>query len=77
LIGLILKLAGYTYGPLLGLFALGIFTKRRLNEKLVPVVCVLIPALCYFISKYSQAFTGGVYKPTELIWADTSLEMNS
>lgn len=60
LIGLILKLAGYTYGPLLGLFALGIFTKRRLNENLVPVICVLIPAICFFISKYSQAWTGGL-----------------
>ena len=60
LIGLILKLAGYTYGPLLGLFTLGIFTKRVLKENLVPLVCVSIPALCFFISKYSQAMTGGI-----------------
>jgi len=63
LIGLILKLAGYTYGPLLGLFAIGIFTKRKLNEKLVPIVCVLIPVICFIISKYSQAWTGGVLQP--------------
>ncbi|MNY26620.1 hypothetical protein D3C86_1604790 [compost metagenome] len=60
LIGLILKLAGYTYGPLLGLFTMGIFTKRVLHERLVPIICVLIPAICFFISKYSQAVTGGV-----------------
>lgn len=63
LIGLILKLAGYTYGPLLGLFAIGIFTKRKLNEKLVPIVCIVIPAICFIISKYSQAWTGGILQP--------------
>lgn len=60
LIGLILKLAGYTYGPLLGLFAFGLFTKRKLNEVLVPVVSLLAPVICYGLSLYSQSFTGGV-----------------
>lgn len=60
LIGLILKVAGYTYGPLLGLFAFGIFLKRKLNEFLVPVICVLVPIACYFLSVNSQALTGGV-----------------
>ena len=36
MIGVILKLAGYTYGPLLGLFAFGILTRRTLNDRLVP-----------------------------------------
>lgn len=60
LISLILKVAGYTYGPLLGLFAYGIFMKRQLNEYLVPVICIVVPVLCYFISYYSQSMTGGV-----------------
>ena len=60
LIGLILKLAGYTYGPLLGLFAFGLFTKRKLNEVLVPYVSLLAPAICYELSLHSQSFTGGV-----------------
>lgn len=60
LIGLILKVASYTYGPLLGLFAFGIFLKRKLNEILVPVICILVPIACYFLSINSQAFTGGV-----------------
>lgn len=60
LIGLILKVAGYTYGPLLGLFAFGIFLKRKLNEFLVPVICILVPIACYFLSVNSQALTGGV-----------------
>lgn len=60
LIGLILKVASYTYGPLLGLFAFGIFLKRKLNEYLVPVICILVPIACYFLSVNSQELTGGV-----------------
>jgi SSS family transporter len=63
LITLILKIASYTYGPLLGLFAFGILLKRRLTEFLVPFVCVLVPVICFFISKYSQAMTGGELMP--------------
>lgn len=63
LITLILKIASYTYGPLLGLFAFGIFMKRRLTEFLVPFVCVIVPVICFFISKYSQAMTGAALMP--------------
>lgn len=42
-------LAGYTYGPLLGLFAFGLFTKRNINDKLVPVFCIVAPALTHII----------------------------
>lgn len=59
LIGLILTLAGYTYGPLLGLFFFGILTKRTLNEWLVPVVCLAVPALCFVIDKQSVAWFNG------------------
>lgn len=59
LIGLILTLAGYTYGPLLGLFSFGILTKRKLNEWLVPVICILIPALCYLLDKHSVEWLNG------------------
>ncbi len=60
LIGLILTVASYTYGPLLGLFAMGIFTNKQLNEKWVPIVCIVVPIVCYFISANSQAMTGGI-----------------
>jgi Na+/proline symporter len=52
MIGVILKVAGYTYGPLLGLFAFGILTKRNVSDKLVPVVCILAPVICFFLDKY-------------------------
>jgi Na+/proline symporter len=45
IIDFILKFAGVTYGPLLGLFAFGILTKRELNEKLIWAVCIIAPLL--------------------------------
>ncbi len=52
IIDTILMLAGYTYGPLLGLFAIGLFTKMKLNDKLVPIICVVAPALTYVFANY-------------------------
>ncbi len=49
LIDAVLMAATYTYGPLLGLFAFGVFTKRNVTGKLVPLVCLLAPLLCYLI----------------------------
>lgn len=45
----IFKAASYTYGPLLGLFFMGLFTKINLRDKLVPFVCILSPVLCYLL----------------------------
>ncbi|MDH6252677.1 Na+/proline symporter [Chryseobacterium sp. H1D6B] len=58
MIGLILKLAGFTYGPLLGLFAFGIFTKYKVQDKLVPYICIAAPIASYFIDKYQQNIFG-------------------
>lgn len=58
MIGLILKLAGFTYGPLLGLFAFGIFTKYKVQDKLVPFVCIASPIASYFIDKYQEVLFG-------------------
>ena len=41
----VLNVAGYTYGPLLGLFAFGILTKRKLNQKLIWAVCIIAPLI--------------------------------
>ena len=56
----IFKAAGYTYGPLLGLFAFGMFTHRGVNDKLVPFICVLSPAICFVLDLNSKAWTGYV-----------------
>ncbi|MEP5613837.1 MAG: sodium:solute symporter [Cyclobacteriaceae bacterium] len=55
----IFRAAGYTYGPLLGLFAFGIFTKHELKDRFVPFVCVSSPILSYFINLNSEAWLGG------------------
>ena len=52
-------IAGYTYGPLLGLFSFGLFTKRSLKDKWVPLVAILSPIICYIVSENSiQWFNG-------------------
>lgn len=58
MIGLILKLAGFTYGPLLGLFTFGIFTPYKLKDSLVPYVCIVAPTLSFFIDKYQSHIFG-------------------
>ena len=52
-------IAGYTYGPLLGLFTFGLFTKRKVNDRITPFIAILSPVTCYFLSMYSvQLFNG-------------------
>jgi len=60
LITIIFTVAGYTYGPILGLFAFGIFSKREIEEPiLIPFIALLSPLICYFLSRYStQLFMG-------------------
>ena len=68
IINVILELAGYTYGPLLGLFFFGILTKRRLrNDGLVPLVCLASPVICYFLSRSAPALLGGYQIGLELL----------
>ena len=68
IINIILDLAGYTYGPLLGLFAFGIITRRVLaNTWKITALCLLAPACCYFISRYSAVWFGGFQIGIELL----------
>lgn len=54
----IFKAAGYTYGPLLGLFAFGMFTKRGVTDKLVPYVCLVSPFITFLIDSNSASWFG-------------------
>ena len=54
IIDFILKFAGITYGPLLGLFAFGILTKRKLNEKMIWTVCIIAPLLALGLDMLSN-----------------------
>ena len=53
------KAAGYTYGPLLGLFAFGLFTKHQIRDKFVWVVAIVAPVLSYFLNLYSKVLFNG------------------
>jgi len=67
IIDTILMLAGYTYGPLLGLFTLGLFTKLNLNDKLVPVVCIIAPVITYLLANNFKTVLGEYQIGNELI----------
>ncbi|MFL5741508.1 MAG: sodium:solute symporter [Flavisolibacter sp.] len=67
MIGVILKVAGYTYGPLLGLFAFGILTTRKVKDKLVPVIAIAAPLICFFIDNYQKDLFGKFEIGLELI----------
>jgi len=55
-INVIYMVAGYTYGPLLGMFAFGLFTKYTLRDRLIPIVAILSPILTYFLNTYVHDF---------------------
>jgi Na+/proline symporter len=67
IIGILLDIAGYTYGPLLGLFAFGILTKRAINDKLAPWICLAAPALCYALQTYGSSLLGGYQIGIEML----------
>ncbi len=58
MIGLILKLAGFTYGPLLGLFSFGILTHRQVQDRWVPWVALAGPLLCLGLDRYQSDLLG-------------------
>jgi Na+/proline symporter len=67
IISFLLRVASYTYGPLLGLFAFGILTRRSLKEKWVPLICLLAPALCYWLNAQVADYLGSFHFGLELL----------
>ena len=55
----VFDIAGYTYGPLLGLYAFGIFGKRPVLDRAVPFICLAAPVLTYIVNENSAAWFGG------------------
>ena len=51
-ISLIFNVAGYTYGPLLGLYVFGMFTTIKIKDHVVPIICVLAPIATYLLSLF-------------------------
>jgi len=67
LIKTVLKLAGYTYGPLLALFIAGKFTKLKPHAALLPVVCLLSPALTWILDRNAASLLGGYQVGNEVL----------
>lgn len=60
-------IAGYTYGPLLGLYSFGLFTKRSVNDRITPLIALISPLICYFLSTYSVELLNGYKFGFELL----------
>jgi len=67
------KLGSYTYGPILGLFAFGILTKKQVKDKYVPIVAILAPAICLVLQLNSERWFGGYKFSYELLLLNASL----
>jgi Na+/proline symporter len=67
IINILLDVAGYTYGPLLGLFTFGILTRRMLNDRYSPFVCIIAPILCYLIQLNAPTLFGGYQIGIEML----------
>ena len=65
---MVFKIATYTYGPLLGLYGFGLFMKSKtVHDKLVPIVCLVSPAICFLITQNSEMLLGKYVIDNELI----------
>jgi SSS family transporter len=63
----VFTVAGYTYGPILGLFVFGMYTKKKVKDRWVPVVGITSPVICFFISTYSEQLFNGYSFGFELL----------
>jgi len=63
----VFTVAGYTYGPILGLFVFGMYTKKKVKDKWVPLVGITSPVICFFISTYSEQLFNGYTFGFELL----------
>src|SRR6056297_619038 len=66
-ISALFTIAGYTYGPLLGMYTFGLFTNMKVKDKWVPLVAVISPVLCYFLSYFSEELFNGYKIGFELL----------
>ncbi len=65
---MVFKIATYTYGPLLGLYAFGLFVKSKtVHDQFVPIICIISPAICFLITKNSILLFGKYVIDNELI----------
>ncbi|HKJ48204.1 MAG TPA: hypothetical protein VJ973_03900, partial [Christiangramia sp.] len=69
----VFKVAGFTYGPLLGLFAFGLITKRPVKDKLVPLVCILSPIISVILDFNSEQWFNGYQFGFEILLVNAAI----
>lgn len=69
----VFKVAGFTYGPLLGLFAFGLLSKRKVRDNMVPVVCVLSPVISVILDFNSEAWFDGYNFGFEILLVNAAI----
>ena len=74
-ITLIFTMASYTYGPLLGMFAFGLMSRRSVRGWAMPLVAVASPTLSYIIATHSQAWFGGYVFSYEILIVNAALSL--
>lgn len=74
-INLYFKMSSYTFGPLLGMFAFGMFCKRKVNDKWVPVVAILSPLICAPLDYFSEQLLNGYHFGFEILLLNAGLTM--
>ncbi len=67
IINVVYKVAGYTYGPLLGLYSFGLLTKARANDRWIPAICLAAPIICYVLDTQSKQWFNGYQFGFELL----------
>lgn len=69
-IDLILTMASLTYGPLIGLFAAGLFTKYNFRDRWIPIICMISPFICFLLQRYGKTYLGGYQFGNEIIFVN-------
>lgn len=67
IISAVFTIAGYTYGPLLGLYSFGLFNKRKVDDPWVPLICILSPVICFILDQNASALFNGYKFGFELL----------
>lgn len=69
----VFKVAGFTYGPLLGLFAFGLLNKRAVKDRNVPIICILAPIISVILDLNSEAWFNGYKFGFEILLVNATL----
>jgi SSS family transporter len=74
-ITLIFTMASYTYGPLLGMFAFGLFTRREVRGAAIPIIAIIAPIISYVVAQNSASWFGGYHFSYEIIILNATITM--